>query len=37
MSDDLRLYFFECGSLKTQVQFIKMGSVTLTKYRCLST
>lgn len=25
MSDDLRLYFFECGSLKTQVQFIKMN------------
>src|SRR4028118_2379809 len=23
--DDLRLYFFECGSLKTQVQFIKMN------------
>ena len=25
MSDELRLYFFECGSLKTQVQFIKMN------------
>src|SRR5918997_984126 len=23
--NDLRLYFFECGSLKTQVQFIKMN------------
>src|SRR4028119_1591727 len=23
--DDPRLYFFECGSLKTQVQFIKMN------------
>ena len=25
MPDDLRLYFMECGSLKTQVQFIKMN------------
>lgn len=25
MADDLRLYFFECGSLKTQVQYIKMN------------
>ena len=25
MADDLRLYCFECGSLKTQVQFIKMN------------
>ena len=25
MADDLRLYFMECGSLKTQVQFIKMN------------
>ncbi len=25
MADDLRLYFFSCGSLKTQVQFIKMN------------
>ena len=25
MSEELRLYFFECGSLKTQVQFIKMN------------
>ncbi len=25
MADDLRLYFFECGSLQTQVQMIKMN------------
>ncbi|MBX6762284.1 MAG: N-acyl homoserine lactonase family protein [Rubrobacteraceae bacterium] len=25
MADDLRLYFLECGSLKTQVQYIKMN------------
>ena len=25
MSGELRLYFFDCGSLKTQVQFIKMN------------
>ena len=25
MADDLRLYMMECGSLKTQVQFIKMN------------
>jgi N-acyl homoserine lactone hydrolase len=25
MADDLRLYFFECGTLKTQLQFIKMN------------
>lgn len=25
MADDLRLYFFECGSLKTQVQYMKMN------------
>ena len=25
MADDLRLYFFECGSLKTQTQYIKMN------------
>ena len=28
MSDELRLYFFGCGSLKTQVQFIKMSQGT---------
>src|SRR5215213_5489225 len=25
MADDLRLYFFECGHLKTYTQFIKMN------------
>ena len=25
MADDLRLYFFTCGSLKTQLQYIKMN------------
>src|SRR4051794_19117184 len=25
MADDLRLYFFECGSLKTELQYIKMN------------
>ena len=25
MTDDLRLYFMECGSLKTQVRFITMN------------
>ena len=25
MADDLRLYFFQCGSLKTEVQYIKMN------------
>ena len=25
MAEDLRLYFFSCGSLKTQVQYIKMN------------
>ncbi len=28
MADDLRLYFTECGSLKTQVHFIKMTLLT---------
>jgi N-acyl homoserine lactone hydrolase len=25
VADDLRLYLFECGSLKTELQYIKMN------------
>ena len=38
MADDLRLYLFECGSLKTELQYIKMnqGLGDPTRSRCPS-